>query len=314
VTVIALWLLLVVVGFAVAILASRQATHYAQFLALRAGVPPLVIGLTLIGIGTNLPEIANSVAASISRHGDLNAGTAVGSVAVDLTLVLGLLPWIAGAFYLGRIDLRAVAGAIVFALLMGLLLVLDGHLSRLDGALLVLTWGGGTAVIWTSGSTLLRAEVEEPSEGPILTQLLATLGALLLVAAGATVAVIGLVNVAEDAGVPEYAISFFGASIGTSLPELVVNATAVRHRAWGLAIGDALGSAFVDATISLGIGPLIAPTAIDTELAVRGAIGALLATLLVLAIFWNRVRLDRPTGALFLLAYLALFPLVLAGP
>jgi cation:H+ antiporter len=306
-----IWLVLVVVGFAVAILASRQATQYAQVVALRMGVSPLIIGLTLVGIGTNLPEIANSVISSLSDHGDLNAGTAIGSVAVDLTLVLGLLPWIAGAFYLGRIDLRAISGAIIFALLLGLLLVSDGELSRIDGAVLVLTWGGGTAVIWTSGSRLLRAEVEAPSEGPIGTQLLATLGTLILVAAGATVAMIGLVNVAEIVGVPEYAISFFGASIGTSLPELVVNATAVRRRAWGLAIGDAFGSAFVDATVSLGIGPLFASTAIDTDLALRGGIGALLASLLVLAVFWRRVRLDRPIGALFILGYLALYPIVL---
>ncbi|MDA0353321.1 MAG: hypothetical protein O3A10_14075 [Chloroflexi bacterium] len=306
------WVLFVVVGFAIAILASRQATQYAQVVALRMGVPPLIIGLTLVSIGTNLPEIANSVIASLSDHGDLNAGTAIGSVAVDLTLVLGLLPWVAGAFYLGRVDLRAISGAIIFALLLGLLLVADGELSRVDGAVLVLTWGGGTAVIWTSGSRLLRAEVEAPSEGPITMQLLATLGTLVLVAAGASVAVIGLVNVAEIAGVPEYAISFFGASIGTSLPELVVNATAVRRRAWGLAIGDAFGSAFVDATVSLGIGPLFAATTIDTDLALRGGVGALLATLLVLGIFWRRVRLDRPIGTLFVVAYIALYPIVLA--
>ena len=128
---IAIWILLVVMGFALAVVASRQATRYSQVLALRIGVPPLVIGLTLVGIGTNLPEIANSVVASLSDHGDLNAGAAIGSVAVDVTLVLGLLPFFAGAFYLTRIDLRAVAGSIMFGLGLGLLLVLAGELSRL---------------------------------------------------------------------------------------------------------------------------------------------------------------------------------------
>lgn len=304
-------MLLVLVGFALAVVASRLATRYSQVLALRAGVPPLMIGLTLVGIGTNLPEIANSVTASLSDHGDLNAGAAIGSVAVDVTLVLGLLPFFAGAFYLSAIDLRAVAVSSMFALTLGLLLVLDGELSRIDGGVLVLAWMAGTAVIWTSGSTLSEVEVREPSEGPITMQLLATIGALVVVAGGASVAVIGLVNLAEIVGVPEYAISFFGTSIGTSLPELVFDVIAVRRRAWGLAIGNAFGSAFVDATVSLGIGPLISPTAIDTDLAVRGAAGALFAVGLVLAVFWGRRRIDRPVGVLFVLAYLALYPLVL---
>lgn len=309
---IVVWVLLIVVGFAFAVVASRQATKYSQVLALRIGVPPLVIGLTLVGIGTNLPEIANSIAASLSDHGDLNAGAAIGSVAVDVTLVLGLLPFFAGAFYLARIDLRAVAGSIMFGLGLGLLLVFDGELSRIDGGVLVLAWAAGTAVIWTSGSTLSEVEVREPSQGPITMQLLATIGALVVVAAGASIAVIGLVNLAEIAGVPEYAISFFGASIGTSLPELVFDITAVRRRAWGLAIGDVFGSAFANSTLTLGIGPLVSPTAIDTDLAVRGAIAALLTVALVLVMFWSRRRIDRPVGTLFLLAYVALYPLILA--
>lgn len=230
---IVVWLLVTVVGFAIAVVASRRATTFAQVLALRAGVPPLVIGLTIVGVGTNLPEIANSIVASFSDHGDLNAGAAIGSVAVDVTLVLGLLPFAAGAFYLGRIDLRIASVAIIAALLLGLWLISDGELSRTDGAVLVLAWIVGTAILWATARALLRAEVAERAEGSITTQLLALLGTLTLVAIGATIAVVALVNLAEIAGLPEYAISFFGTSIGTSLPELTVDIAAVRRRAWG---------------------------------------------------------------------------------
>jgi Ca2+/Na+ antiporter len=94
--------------------------------------------------GRNLPEIANSVGASLSDHGDLNAGAAIGSVAVDVTLVFGLPPFFAGAFYLGRIDLRSVATATMFALALGLLLVSDGELSRID------------EVVWSSRGPRVR--------------------------------------------------------------------------------------------------------------------------------------------------------------
>ena len=205
---IVVWLLVTVFGFAIAVVASRRATTFAQVLALRAGVPPLVIGLTIVGVGTNLPEIANSIVASLSDHGDLNAGAAIGSVAVDVTLVLGLLPFAAGAFYLGRIDLRIASVAIIAALLLGLWLIADGELSRTDGVALVLAWIVGTAVLWATARALLRAEVSERAEGSITTQLFALLGTLTLVAVGATIAVIALVNLAEIAGMPEYAISF----------------------------------------------------------------------------------------------------------
>lgn len=307
------WLLAVVVGLAIAVVASRRATTFGQALALRAGIPPLVIGLTLVGVGTNLPEIANSVIASLSDHGDLNAGAAVGSVAVDVTLVLGVLPFAAGAFYLGRIDLRIASVLIVAALVLGLWLVADGELSRTDGAALVLAWVIGTAVLWATGRAMLRAEVSARTEGPIATQLLALLGTLTLVAIGATIAVTGLINIAEIVHVPEYAISFFGTSIGTSLPELTVDIAAVRRRAWGLALGDAFGSAFVDSTVSLGIGPLAAPTTVDADLAARGAIGALIAVSLVALVLWRRRKIARGEGALLLVAYLLLYPLVLVG-
>ncbi len=310
---IVVWLLVTVFGFAIAVVASRRATTFAQVLALRAGVPPLVIGLTIVGVGTNLPEIANSIVASLSDHGDLNAGAAIGSVAVDVTLVLGLLPFAAGAFYLGRIDLRIASVAIIAALLLGLWLIADGELSRTDGVALVLAWIVGTAVLWATARALLRAEVSERAEGSITTQLFALLGTLTLVAVGATIAVIALVNLAEIAGMPEYAISFFGTSIGTSLPELTVNIAAVRRRAWGLALGDSFGSAFVDATVSLGIGPLAAPTAIDADLATRGAIGALIAVSLVAVVLWRRRKIARGEGAVLLLAYVLLYPLVLVG-
>jgi len=310
---IVVWLLVTVFGFAIAVVASRRATTFAQVLALRAGVPPLVIGLTIVGVGTNLPEIANSIVASLSDHGDLNAGAAIGSVAVDVTLVLGLLPFAAGAFYLGRIDLRIASVAIIAALLLGLWLIADGELSRTDGVALVLAWIVGTAVLWATARALLRAEVSERAEGSITTQLFALLGTLTLVAVGATIAVIALVNLAEIAGMPEYAISFFGTSIGTSLPELTVNIAAVRRRAWGLALGDSFGSAFVDAAVSLGIGPLAAPTAIDADLATRGAIGALIAVSLVAVVLWRRRKIARGEGAVLLLAYVLLYPLVLVG-
>ena len=81
-----------------AVVASRHTVDHAVGLATSVGVPPFLIGITIMSVGTDLPEIANSIIASLGGHGDLNVGDSIGSAATQVTLGLGLLPLLAGAF------------------------------------------------------------------------------------------------------------------------------------------------------------------------------------------------------------------------
>ena len=107
-------------------------------------------------------------------------------------------------------------------------------------------------------------------------------------------------------------LAFFGASVGTSLPELFVDVAALRRGAPGIALGDALGSSLVDSTLSIGAGPLIAPAGVTTRLAVGGSLYTLVAVALVGAALARRRRHDRLTAA-FLIAIYALSYGVLIG-
>ncbi|MDH3307367.1 MAG: sodium:calcium antiporter, partial [Acidimicrobiia bacterium] len=89
-----LWAAGAVVGLLVAIAASKRAVRYASALALGFGVSPFLVGVTLMSIGTDLPEMANSIMASVSGHGDINLGDSIGSAVTQLTLVLGILPFV----------------------------------------------------------------------------------------------------------------------------------------------------------------------------------------------------------------------------
>ena len=136
---------------------------------------------------------------------------------------------------------------------------------------------------------------------------------LLLVAGGATVAVVGLTNLAAGLAVPEYVVSFLGMALGTSLPELVVAVTAARRGQGDLALGDVLGASLADASLSVGAGPLVAPTAVTAALAVPGglvAAGLVAGATLVLA---ARGRQTRPAGVLLVGAYVATVPLLVAS-
>jgi cation:H+ antiporter len=309
---VAAYLVLVLVGLAAALAASEIAVAYTRALAVGLGAPPFVIGVVLVAVGTDLPEIANSVASHLQGEGDVNVGDSVGSTLTQYTLVLGLFPLIAGTIAISRRQVGLITGLTVAGLLLTTLFVLDGTLGRIDGLVLIVAWAGAMVIT----AKLLGGGVADDApavrhEGTIK-QVLVVSGALALVGGGATVAVYSLVRLAEVVGVPEFLLAFFGASIGMSLPELFVDISALRRGAPGIALGDALGSSLVDSTLSIGAGPLIAPAGVTTRLAVGGSLYTLVAVALVGVALARRRRHDRATAALLMAIY-AISYVVLIG-
>lgn len=304
-----LWILAIVAGLTLAMLGSRRAVSHLTSLAAGSRIPPFFFGITLVAIGTDLPEIANSIASSVSGHGDLNVGDSIGSATTQITLVLALMPLFVGAFHVKRNQVALIGGVTVLSLAMGAVLLSDGMLSRADAAVLILAWLMASLALWRQGT--LRAPKLESTDGSRLYHAGVALVYLVLVGLGATLAVMAFVEISEELAVPEYLISFFAASIGTSLPELFVDITAIRKGEHQLAIGGIFGASLVDSTLSLAAGPLIVPTAITASLALRGsliAIGAVLVATLLLAITG---RHSWKTGLVLLLAYAAVYPLLI---
>lgn len=271
------------------------------------GLSAFVIGVTIVAVGTDLPEVANSIIASARDHGDLNVGDSTGSVVTQLTAVLGVLCFVRGLESTRRFILT-VGVMTVLSLLTAAVLFADGRFNRADGALLVAFWLGGTFIIQRPTERIVR-----PAKEPGVTRQLVgrTLLFLSLVGLGATVAVESFTRAAEALGAPEYLLSFFVLAAGTSLPELVIDYRALRQGSGELAMGDLLGSSFVDATLSPGIGPLLFPTALSAGI----ARGSLVAALIVAAATVLLIRSPRPTrwtGIALIGLYLAMYPLLLA--
>lgn len=303
-----------VVGFVIAILGSRAAVEHATALASRSRLPPFVVGLTLLAIGTDLPEIANSIVASASGNGDVNVGDSIGSAATQLTLVLGLLPFVGRPLLASRRGLVGAGLMTAAALGLGAGLFADGFLSRPDGIILVAAWAAGTWVVAAIEPDTMRQltlDIEEKDQLSVLSRVLRALVALIVVAGGATLAVWGVVEIAALVGIPAYIVSFFGAALGTSLPELVVVITAIRRGQTDLAVGDAFGASLVDSTLSVGIGPTLFPTAVTASLAVRGSVAAAIIALIVTLLFSRIPNHDRRSGLLLLILYAGLYAVVL---
>lgn len=303
------WAGVVLVGLTTAMLASRKAVEHASAVAFGTGIPPFVIGITLVSIGTDLPEIANSIIASVAGHGDLNVGDSVGSALAQITLVLGLLPFVAGRIVVGRARVLAPGIATLVALGVLSYLVSDDFLSRADGALLVLLWLVMSAVIWKTAPQS-EPSLIVPTRRKSIHGVLA-LTSLGVIGVGAGAAVWAFIEIAEALGAPEFFFAFFGTAIGTSLPEMMVDITALRRGERDLAVGGVFGSSLVDSTLSVGIGPLIAPTVITGSLALRSIGSGLFAVSAVVLLLARTGRHTRVTGITLILIYVALYPVVL---
>lgn len=304
-------LLAVAAGFVISVYASRRAVADTTELAAGTSLPPFVVGFTLLALGTDLPEIATSIVSSLAGEGDLVVGDAIGSVATQTTLILGVLPFAGGALLLSKTRVLRIGIATVFALLIGIALITDGDISRLDALILIAAFLIGTAITWGPPPSGTQMELSLRAADK-LKKTAMVLGSLAVVGAATTLAVWGLTSLSEALDVPEYIVAFFLASIGTSLPELVVTTTAMRHQQTELAIGDAMGASFIDATLAMGIGPIFAPVAVTSVLAVFGSLAAAAAVGLVALLLAIRGTHTRSTGLVLIVLYLILYVVLLA--
>ena len=301
-------------GLAVALVASGRAVAYTRALAAGLGAPPFIVGVALVSIGTDLPELANSIASHAQGEGDVNVGDSVGSTLTQYTLVLGLFPFVASALAIDRKQVGLVSVLTAVGLGLTTFFVADGWLGRWDGAALVLAWAIFTLVVVKGLPGHVADDPPAVRHERKLMQAGVVLVTLAFVGFGATVAVRALVRLAELAGAPEFVLAFFGASIGTSAPEIVVDVTALRRGAPGIALGDALGSSLVDATLSIGAGPLLFPADVTPRLGIAGALYSLAAVLIVGLVLGKRRQHDRRSGvllfALYAVSYVVLLQLI----
>lgn len=307
---IVVFVLAMIVGFGGMVLASRRAVASATDLAAGTRIPPFFVGITLLAIGTDLPEIANSIAAAVSGHGDVAVGDAMGSVVTQSTLVLGLLPLLAGTLLVPRRGIGWTGAFTVMGLGTVAVLAADGRMGRPDALVLIAIWVVGSAVVYRDTTRNQQLAMSERKESR-LRLAGTTFGALVVVGVSALVALWAIVGLAEWLDAPEFLISFFVASVGTSLPELAFDLTAVRQGAVALAIGDVVGSSFVDSTMAAGIGPLVAPTEVSSDLVITAALGAMVAITIVTIMLKRIEQHDWRTGTILLGMYGTFFVVLL---
>jgi len=277
-------------------------------LALHLGLSPLIVGLTVVALGTSIPEALVSVQAAIGHQGGIAIGNVVGSNILNIALILGLSALINPLkvdSHIVKADVPLLAGA-TFMLVV---LLEDFHISRMEGAFLLLCIVGYVVGnIMTVKKTAPEdnkidgLEVQEDSGKTFWRDIALLIVGIITLGFGANFLVTGAVDLARIWGLSEALIGLTIVSIGTGTPELATALMAAYRKSADLAIGNAVGSNLFNIMFVLGIAGLVAPldaTGINpSDLYVMLAV-----TLLLLPTVWTGRVLDRKEGFMFLAIY-----------
>lgn len=321
------------VGLTALIVGAEVMVRGSTAVAARLGISPIVIGLTVVSIGTSMPELAVGVVAATEGSGALAVGNIAGTNVVNQLLILGLsaliLPLVMELRTL-RFELPVMAGA---AVLMWALAA-DGTLSRLDGVVLVVGAVGYTVAVIRIARRESRAvlgefveayAVDGPGSGSgaaappagkrSVMHVAMMLGGIAVVVVGADWLVTGSVGMARGFGVSDALIGLTVVAIGTSAPELVTTVVSTLRGERDVAVGNLLGSSIYNILLILGITCLV-PThgLLLPDNLVRIDIPIMVAVALVcVPIFVTGRRVSRLEGGAMVVAYVGYLAYLLAA-
>jgi cation:H+ antiporter len=310
-------IVLIVAGLVVLTVGAELLVRGGASLALRLGVTPLVIGLTVIAFGTGSPEFVVSLEAAIKGSSGIALGNVIGSNISNIALILGCSALIAPMAVKAEILRREMP--ILMAVTAFLCIMMwDGIISRVDGALLAIGSIAYTIGAYVVSKTKEDAEVEaeyeeavKPSGRPAWLDaifILLGLGALIF---GANILVSGAIDVANFIGLSEAVIGLTIVAIGTSLPELATSVVASYRGEADISFGNVIGSNVFNILAVLGIAALISPMPTD---GIRSLdIAVFLGSVIVIwAMLGRRYLIDRFEGVILLLGYVIYIVTLLA--
>lgn len=308
----------IILGFIGLIWSADRFVEGAAALAKNLGMTPIMIGLTIVALGTSAPEIIVSISAALNDSGSLAVGNALGSNLANIGLVLGITAIITPIPIASRL-LRRELPLLLLATVAASYCLIDDALSRLDGVLLLVSLGLIFSFLVFSKAHQPDAEVEADVEHiPDMNfgkaWLLFLLGLGLLIASS-QILVWGAKAVATALGISELVIGLTVVAVGTSLPELAATAVSAIKGHHEMAIGNILGSNLFNLLAVMAIPGLIAPIQLSAEVFYRDYASMTAITLLLAAmlyghrLFWNKAShsIGRPEGSLLLLAYAAYY-------
>ncbi|MDX5406115.1 MAG: calcium/sodium antiporter [Chromatiaceae bacterium] len=305
-------IIFVVVGLILLIWSADRFVFGAASVARTAGISPMVIGLTIVAMGSSAPEMLVSASAAWQGRIDTSVGNALGSNITNILLVIGaaaLLKPIA----VSSLTLKREYPLLVLCTVLGYYFISDNALTRTEGILLLVAFVSFLCLLvyWgkharTDDPLVAEINAELPEPVPLFKAILWVIAGLALLLASSQLLVHGAVTIARYAGLSDLVIGLTIIAIGTSLPELAASVIGILKGEDDLALGNIIGSNIFNILAVLGLGAVIGPASLDPMAAGRDGYVMLGATLMMLlmSLRLGRIqRINRAEGAILLAAF-----------
>ncbi|MBQ6187951.1 MAG: calcium/sodium antiporter [Prevotella sp.] len=295
-------LIFIILGIYIVLRGADFLTDGAVAIAERAHVSQVVIGLTIVAMGTSMPEFCVSFMSALKGTSDLAVGNVIGSNIFNTLLIVGCAAAIA-PITISPVTIRRDVPFSILASVVLILLIFDGHLSRLNAALILLFF-----IIFMTVTLYGAKDADEPQTAPkgytIAKSVFLLLAGLLFLVVGSNVFVDHAVNVAHRLHVSDAVIGLTVVAGGTSLPELATTIVAARKGNSGIAIGNVLGSNVFNILFILSITGLVCPMTITGITPIDMAV--LLGSVVLLWMFSaSRLKIERWEAIILLAIFVA---------
>lgn len=304
-------ILMIIGGIVVVLWGADRLTDGAVGIAERLRMPQIVIGLTIVAVGTSMPEFCVSLVSALKGTPDLAVGNVVGSNVFNALLIVGITAMVAPMTILKTTVRKDIPFAIIASVTMAFMCI-DGNISRIDAIVLFALF------LYFMVVTVRGAKVSDSEETPQKAPMgvwkaigLIVLGLACLVG-GSNVFVTGATDVAQSLGVSQAVIGLTVVAMGTSLPELATSVVSARKGNSGIAIGNVLGSNVFNILMILGITGIISPMNIQ---------GITLADLFMMTgsvmLLWlfsfTKLTIERWEGAVLTVIFIGYISYLVAG-
>ena len=298
-------IILIVVGFILLIVGADMLVNGASGVAKKFHIPEIIIGLTIVSIGTSMPELFVSITSAIDGYSDMAIGNVVGSNLCNLLLILGLASILRPVKFQKETIKYEIPMCLIFTIILMIFASTGGTISKVEaiGLLILFILFIGYTIIMAKKQSINNALVELEEEEKKQNIIFIILGIIAL-KIGGDLAVNNAVNVAKIVGLSEKIISLTILAIGTSLPELVTSVVAALKGDSDIAIGNIIGSNIFNILLILGVSAIIKP--ITYNMSYNFDLMLLAVSTIILAIFPYippKREMSRLNGVLYCLMY-----------
>lgn len=296
-------IIILLVGFVFLVKGADWFVDGAASIARKLGIPQLIIGLTIVAMGTSMPEAAVSITAAIQQNAGITIGNVVGSNILNIFIILGITALITNV----KIQKSTIRYEIPFMILITIILMICGmtdmKITFIEGIFLWILFIAYLVYLFIMAR---NGETQEEKDIPVWKCLLFILIGGILVVKGSDFAVSGASAIARYFGMSERFIGLTIVAFGTSLPELVTSVTAAKRGNAGIAIGNIVGSNIFNILFVIGTTSLICNVPFESKFLVDTII-AIIAGLILWFGTMKHQELRKPCGIVMLLCYMFYF-------